>query len=425
MFFFLLHSLAQSLPRHLCEVTRLILKTITAQTTSRVDLVFDIYVSPSIKDVERSARGEANARSFFFGPAQTTPNDFKNLLKLSTFKVGIAQFLFEDLANQDNADLIGNKTIYCAVNHKCVCIKVVNGIIHSEEVLGLAGRHEEADTRVVFHTVHSIKEGYTSVTVRANGTDILIILLASCHAFINCNVFMDVGFSYNNSRRLIDVTRLFNKLGTTSEALPGLHAFTGCDYNPCFNGKGKQKPLKLMCQSQKFIDAFRLIGSGNYVLTSVQNTIEEFTCRMYGFKTLCDINKARYESFCSKYKPDPGATSPLSKIKSVDPSLFPPCRKVLLKQTQRANLIAAIWRNACLSNPSEHLNPVEHGWLVQDGKFSVEWFDGDQVPPQEEVFYENSEFSQDDEDDGHASEEEESDDDSECSSDEDDDDLAD
>ena len=131
--FFLLHSLPP-LPRYLRDVTRMVMKTLVGQTTSRADLVFDTYVSPSIKDVERSARGESNARNFSFGPAQTTPRDFKNLLKLSTFKVAMALFLLEDMSSQENADILSNNTIYCSVNHGCSCIFVENGLVCSETV---------------------------------------------------------------------------------------------------------------------------------------------------------------------------------------------------------------------------------------------------------------------------------------------------
>ena len=207
---------------------------------------------------------------------------------------------------------------------------------------------------------------------------------------------MDVGVGSNNSRQFIDVMKIFRKLGSTAEAFPGLHAFTGCDYNPSFARMGKIKPTKTMINEQKFIDAFRQLGANPFVLPGVQQTLEQFTCCFYGFKTLKDVDEARFLSFYSIFKPAPGAASPLSKIKSVEPSLFPPCKRVLIEQIKRANLIAAIWKNATFSNPSEGYNPLEHGWCLQDGEFAMHWFDGDQVPPEQEIYYANTHFGAED-----------------------------
>ena len=113
--------------------------------------------------------------------------------------------MFDDLQNQYNTDLLNGKTVYCAVGDACCQIHLQNGIVMSEEVPALAGKHEEADTRVAFHTKYAITKGSQSVTVRVNDTDILVILLSSCQFFGDSSVFMDVGVGSNNSRRFIDV----------------------------------------------------------------------------------------------------------------------------------------------------------------------------------------------------------------------------
>ena len=40
------------------------------------------------------------------------------------------------------------------------------------------------------------------------------------------------------------------------EAIPGLHAFTGCDYTPAFSGRGKTKTLKNTKESIEVQEAF-------------------------------------------------------------------------------------------------------------------------------------------------------------------------
>ena len=43
-------------------------------------------------------------------------------------------------------------------------------------------------------------------------------------------------------------------------ALPGLHAITGCDTTSSFNGIGKVKCFKIMESEESFIDAMSLLG---------------------------------------------------------------------------------------------------------------------------------------------------------------------
>ena len=48
---------------------------------------FDVYESPSIKDVKRKDRGDIEiGRKFCIGPHQKTPINFNGLLKRSSFE---------------------------------------------------------------------------------------------------------------------------------------------------------------------------------------------------------------------------------------------------------------------------------------------------------------------------------------------------
>lgn len=99
-----------------------------------------------------------------------------------------------------------------------------------------------------------------NITVRCSDTDILIILLRNMHhgkSQSNTRIDCDV----SNKRRIIDVNKLSNFLGDDlCKALPGFHEFTGCDYNSAFFRKGKQRPFKIMSQSQKCTKALSDLG---------------------------------------------------------------------------------------------------------------------------------------------------------------------
>ena len=71
------------------------------------------------------------------------------------------------------------------------------------------------------------------------------------------------GYTVFASRRYINISqrvRHFNR--NAINALPALHAFTGCDYTGAFMGNGKLKALQLIIKSDTnaFQDAFSNLG---------------------------------------------------------------------------------------------------------------------------------------------------------------------
>ena len=68
---------------------RSILTKLLKCTKSCLDLCFDVYESPSTKDVKRKAQGD-NEVDCYFGPKQTLLTNFEALLQISEYK---SQFL--------------------------------------------------------------------------------------------------------------------------------------------------------------------------------------------------------------------------------------------------------------------------------------------------------------------------------------------
>ena len=62
-------------------------------TKHRVYLCFDVYESPSVKDIKHESRGDENTEKHFtYGPLQIIPSDFNELLKISSFKRQFLRF---------------------------------------------------------------------------------------------------------------------------------------------------------------------------------------------------------------------------------------------------------------------------------------------------------------------------------------------
>ena len=77
---------------------------------------------------------------------------------------------------------------------------------------------------------------------------------------------MDAGTSGQNNRRYINVNGLRDNIGKkTCQALPALHAFTGCDYTVSMHEKGTFKHLTLYIWEH--MDAFVDLGNSEVIYT--------------------------------------------------------------------------------------------------------------------------------------------------------------
>ena len=124
-------------------------------------------------------------------------------------------------------------------------------------------------------------------------------------------------------------------------ALSALHAFTGCDYTTSFLGKGKVGPLNLMLRSDQYSNAFSNLGNTTVPASCDVGMVATFTCALYGMPKLRQVNDARLAKFQLKYTPKKTGQS-LKQIKGADPSIMPPCQKVIFRKILRTNYVAAL-----------------------------------------------------------------------------------
>ena len=381
---FLLRNLVVPLPHNLRGLVRHIMMKVLKMTQYRGDMVFDTYNSPCLKDITREIRtggfcDEDVDSVYSFGGGQKTPNNFLTLLKSSNFKKEFLRFLFAEVRNPELSEIVGHKILYISVDNECIRVEndVNTGDFLVSECLELFGDHDEADTRVAFHARHVERFDPGNTVIRCNDTDIFTIMLVNHEHFQASRVWLDVGLDYNNSRKFIDVKATAAKISYV-KALPGIYGISGLDFIPAFLRKGKKKPIKVMLKKDKFIAAFTRFGEEDITKDDI-STIEEFTCHLFGFPKVKSINEARFIHFQNKCKPK-SSEKPLDCIKSVDPSMFPPCRSVLLEQIKRAWLVARLYRNATLAEPLLDVSPLDYGYELIDGRIQVKWFLGEQVP---------------------------------------------
>ena len=300
-------------------------------------------------------------------------------------------------------EIINVHTIYFCIEQFTYRINVVGGEVLRTQMPGGECRHEEADTRIIYHLYEisqckkeddrnraemRTREGTTfqarqiNAVVRNDDTDVLVLLTHYIAYFTNVNVFMDAGKSSNNNRRLIDISQLAAVLGSNvCKALPGIHAFDGCDFTAAMYYQGKGKIFELACGKKKdvYLKAFEVLGEGQEVSSNSKDALESFTCDLYGQTSTENVNTARCQMYNNKYRPSV-KEKPLDKIKGMDASRLPPCKEVLLLKIARANYVCYLWKHAHQHDPAPEYAPTDCGWELKNAKYNIKWYSGAQMP---------------------------------------------
>ena len=240
---FLLHCLPPKIPPTFGGLSKVILQTALTHKSPRIDIVFDTYESPSIKDCERERRGADLQQFVIVGPEQIRPRKLEQALKSMSFKQALPRFLLEDWCNDEYLTIIGDREVYLGVDGVCARFTVLNGVVWREFIDELSCNHPEADTRVCFHA-YNVDCQPGDVVVQASDTDILVILLYQVSKF-KSNLWMEVGTTGKDNRRYLNITKIADAIGPgVCGALPAFHALTGCDYTSAFIRKGKKHHLE-------------------------------------------------------------------------------------------------------------------------------------------------------------------------------------
>ena len=229
---------------------------------------------------------------------------------------------------------------------------------------------------VVLYCLYALEQGYKYAVVRSPDSDILFILLYYASKFSPVEVLFDTG--KGNHRRLINISELAVDLTERyCEALMALYCFTGEDSNCSFKGKGKVGPLKKLMKKQKYMDSFIKLGNDWEPDQETIAEIEEFTCFMYGYPHIKNIDKVRSVKI---RKMTGGKDVTLKTVKKVDMSKLPPCRRSLLPHIRRVNYRVAQWKRSHLLAPAIPTPSEKHGWCQREQFLEPQWSDGPILP---------------------------------------------
>ena len=329
--------------------------------SDRIDVVFDVYHSDTIKSAERIQRGSTEGLALSnILPGHKIKN-WRRLLSCTESKNKLTAFLAESRKEHKFREKLGRKGMFVTSSDRC--IKLTESGWQSIDYL--QSTQKEADTRILLHAKHAA-ETIPALICITKDTYVFIICLGLCQD-VYSNIFIRRGYkSYVGS--LVDITKLAAALGRdVCTALLGLNPWTGCDTISAFAGQRKLKALKILLREQKFIDAFVTLGSSWNVANELFCIIEEFVCQLYCRNTtILKVNEPRYQMFRSRRG-------------EMESAQLPPCEDTLKQHT--ANYQAAIWRRGLVNSPETPNHSQGHGWTTsEDGSLVINWMTGSPAP---------------------------------------------
>ncbi|KAK5916100.1 hypothetical protein CesoFtcFv8_001632 [Champsocephalus esox] len=196
------------------------------KTSERVDVVWDTYITGSIKESTREKRGKGIQRKV---PGQNKlPRNWPHFLRDPMNKPELFTFLSSKIAS--TAWPVGKQVFITSG------VRVV-GTDTSHFMLPC--NHEEADTRIMIHLLDALEHGL----VRTVDTDVVVILIGKFHTLLTKYPTADiwVAFGTGKSYTYHHINTICHTLGKDRlTALPVFHCFTGCDTTSAFCRKGKK-----------------------------------------------------------------------------------------------------------------------------------------------------------------------------------------
>jgi hypothetical protein len=366
----------KSLPKTFRELAEQIFHQLNLPKYDRVDFVTDTYgKEDSIKELERIKRGISN-QYLVGGPSTKLPREYQQFLTNPKNKEQLISLLLSEWKQDRHAIKLHNKELFfvqgeevyslCSSDgHKTICRNV-------ERLYSL---HEEADPRIILHSIDAANQEQAPILVSSPDTDVFV-LLTHFYNDIDSPVYFETGTG--DKKRIIDVGKVYTKIGhETAKALLGIHATTGSDTTSAFVRKGKIKPMQLMMKDTEVMAAYAEMGEWDDFPPNIASIIEGHICKLYGAKDgTTNINGVRYKKFIESYSPK---NALIDCNTGKDVSLLPPCHSELIQHLKRANYQCKIWRQANKRYPILQ-NPIFHGFRKENGIMVPYWHDGDVVP---------------------------------------------
>lgn len=313
----------------------------------RVDVVFDVYKQDTLKSQTRLQRGSGIRRKII--GSTPIPTNWAGLLRVDENKTE----LFSLLAEKAVSLMPPETMILCTIGNE-----VITSHPNFLDRDITPSTQEEADTRILLHVAHCVKNGFKNILIRTVDTDVVVLSIA--YFYLIKPRKMSIAFGTGKNFKHISINNIALRLGeNVSRALPIFHAFTGCDTTSCFSGKGKKTAWETWSSFPDITDVFLSLSMmpNDIDFLEVQH-LEKFVTLLYQkSSSFASCNEARRDLFT-------GGRS----IENV-----PPTSDALLQHVKRSVYQAGFIWSQCLVPCPFYPNAELWGWTRMDGKLEPLW----------------------------------------------------
>ena len=119
--------------------------------------------------------------------------------------------------------------------------------------------HLKPDYRIISHIIDGANNDITSTTVRANDTDIFVLLIAHLTQIleINNNFSLTLISGAGDNKFVYNINNIIQNLGSRKcTVMLFLHAFIGSNYKSSFYGVRKLKLFDVFFKTEKYDETF-------------------------------------------------------------------------------------------------------------------------------------------------------------------------
>ena len=316
----------------------------------QIHIVFDSYLPNSIKSQTRQKRGEESGNNqVHIRPEAAIPKDWQKFLSVGRNKESLAKFYTEHMLLNAAKELKDNQELYIAGGSETVVYKITAN--ETCEVEELKSNQEEADTRMILHSVFASSCGLKTIVVRSPDTDVLVLLLHYRPSIKASKLYFWTGRCGPNTdeTRFVPVYKLYQLLTPQQhQIMLPVYCLTGCDTCSSFYGIGKKTVFKTLMQQADIFQGLSLLGNGP-MTKNVRLTCTNFVGHLYGKPGCVSLNQLR----CEKAR------------KKVAAKRLPPTENSFSLHLKRCCYQLMIWKR-CLEGSPQIPSPTEFGYYIKN-----------------------------------------------------------
>ena len=277
------------------DISEYLWKKITSSSCSTSFFVTDFYLADSVKSMERDRRSKTSGslRVKIVRRDQAIPKQFSMFLRDAKNKLELLDFLIKDWStNEKYCCQFDKKEIYFTIRDQAFRISCNQNQLLKDPVPDLSSKQEEADTKMFLCAAYASHLGFKSVSIITVDSDVAILSLYF-QSKLGVEIYLQMATGFREKIYKVGSNDLSPEV---LDALPSIHALSGCDSTSAFSGVGKTKFYKVVTREETYLKAAGFLGTSMEIDEYVLNTLEEMFCRLYGYKKDGNINECRYKA---------------------------------------------------------------------------------------------------------------------------------